>query len=363
MKTWVEISKSALENNVKAVKKLLDRGTRLMAVVKSNAYGHGPATAGLFSKYGIDWLGVDNIDEALDLRKKGIKKPILVLGYTDSKRFKDAFSNNIDLVVYDSGVFKKIKSNIPKLHLKIDTGMSRQGVLVNNLPSFIKKLPLNINFEGILSHFANADEKDRRFPNKQLDEFKKALTVLNKNNINTKIKHISATTGLLTMPEANFDMVRVGIALYGLWPTIEFFEKYKKMNICPALSWKTKIIQVKDIKKDSCVGYGITEKVRKNTTIAVLPIGYYDGYSRALSSLGEVLIGGKRCRVLGRVSMNLTVVDISSAGNVNIDDEVVLVGRQGKENITAEELAEKVGTISYEIVSRINPLLPRVYVP
>lgn len=392
-----------MQNNAQIVRELIKPETRLMAVVKSNAYSHGLVeTAKIFANphlvveplsgsatksecfevepqnipevqpLGADWLGVDNIDEAILLRESGIKNPILVLGYTPANRIKNAANyNGLRFTIYDPEILKQLsKSQKPevrgqRLHLKVDTGMSRQGVLLSDLPKFLTLLRSDLNkllIEGVYTHFANADNlQDRKYPNLQLANFKKAIEILKQRKIEPQIVHASATTGLLTMPEAHYDMVRVGIALYGLWPSGEFREKLKPLKIEPALSWKTRTIQIKKIKKGTSVGYGITERVKKDTRIAVLPVGYYDGYMRALSGKGEVLIGGKRCRILGRISMNLSVVDASNCPKAKISDEVVLIGTQGREKITAEELAEKAGTISYEIVSRINPLLPRIY--
>ena len=374
-KTWVEVDKEALTENARIVRGLLGTNTRLMAVVKSNAYGHGLIeTAKIFSKKSANWLGVDNVDEAICLRKVGVKVPIMVLGYTSSEMIKTSNKYNLRFTVYESGIiddFSKIrskKSKIPKFHIKIDTGMSRQGVTIDDLPNFLKSIPKNFDIEGILSHLANADNlSDRTFPDFQLGEFNRALIMFKDCGFKPKIKHISATTGLLTLPqESQLDMVRVGIALYGLWPSPEFREKFNSpghgLGIVPALSWKTRIAQIKKIKAGTSVGYGVTEKVDKDSVIAVLPVGYYDGYFRKLSSAAEVLVGGKRCKILGRISMNLSVVDISVAKNPRVLDEVVLIGKQGGEEITAEELAEKAETISYEVVSRINPLLPRFYI-
>lgn len=363
-KTWVEVSKSALGSNTKIIRRLLSEKTKLLAVVKSNAYGHGLAeTAKLFCNYDADWLGVDNLDEALLLRQQKIKVPILVMGYTSPERFAEAVKHNLRLTLYNLDFCPPILNTSPLIHLKIDTGMSRQGITLSDLPMFLKNLPRGTNVEGVFTHFANADNlRDRSYPNLQLANFKKAMEIFEKHSIKPAISHASATTGLLTMPEAQFDMVRVGIALYGLWPSVEFAKKFKKLGLEPTLSWKTRVVQIKKIKKNTPVGYGITEKVKKDSTIAVLPAGYYDGYDRGLSSLGEVLIGGKRSKVLGRISMNLMVADVSGVNNPKVWEEVVLIGEQGKETITAEKLANKLGTISYEVVSRINPLLPRFYI-
>ena len=374
-KTWVEVSKKALLNNVEIVRRLLKPGVKLMAVVKSNAYGHGLLETAKILGSGTTaqrhaplsrsiWLGVDNIDEAILLRISGIKSPVLVMGFTPKERFGEAARHDLRLTLYNKispGDYAKIK-----FHLKIDSGMSRQGVTLADLPRFIKTLPRGTNIEGVFTHFANADNlQDRSYPDLQFNNFKKALQILEESGINPTIRHVSATTGLLTMPEAQFDMVRIGLALYGLWPSAEFVKKFNPptggLGLEPTLSWKTRIAQIKKIKKNTPVGYGITERVKKDSTIAVLPVGYYDGYDRGLSSIEEVLISGRRCKVLGRISMNLMVVDVSDVNNPKVWDEVILIGTQGTEQITAEELAGKIGTIGYEVVSRINPLLPRVY--
>jgi len=361
-KTWVEISGDALKNNILIARKRLMPHTKLLAVIKSNSYGHGLVeTAKIFSRYDVDWLGVDNIDDAIILRRSGIKNPILVLGLTSSSRFKEAAKNNLRLTLYNDLKSDLSWKRIP-FHIKIDTGMSRQGILISDLARFLKKLPPGINIEGVFTHFANADSNDRSYPDFQFGSFLRAMEIFKDFGIQPEIYHASATTGFLTMPKAQLDMVRLGVILYGLWPSIPFAEKFKRLGIRNALTWKTRVVQIKNIKQNTPVGYGITEKVKKDTKIAVLPVGYYDGYDRGLSSIGEVLIGGRRCKVLGRISMNLMVVDVSKAKNPKIWDEVVLIGRQGGENITAEELADKIETISYEIVSRINPLLPRIYI-
>ena len=382
LKTWVEVSKDALKYNIETIRRLANPtagGKIVMGVVKSNAYGHGLVeTANLFLKYGADWLGVDNIDEAVLLRKEKVNFPILVLGYTPVTLFSLAAKYKIKLTLYGDEIFKqasKFKKSID-FHLKVDTGMSRQGVLVSDLPIFLsnlKKFP-EVKLEGVFTHFANADNlSDPSYPRQQLSNFYQALQMIKGSGLTPKIVHAAATTGLFALPEASFDMVRIGVAFYGLWPSQEFKNHFSSFNLKPVLSWKTRITQIKKITKGTPVGYGITEKVKKDSVIALLPIGYYDGYFRALSSVGEVLISGpryaggfgeasKRCKILGRISMNLSVVDVSAVNGAKVGDEVVLIGQMDGEQITAEEIAKKLGTISYEVVSRINPLLPRVYI-
>lgn len=367
LKTWVDISKEAIRYNIETIKRLA-QGKIVMGVVKSNAYGHGLVeTAKLFLKYGVNWLGVDNVDEAVILRKAKVTAPILVLGYTPVEFFSLAVKHKIKLTLYGEEIFKqasKFKKSVD-FHLKIDTGMSRQGVLVSELPVFLNKLKNfpEIKVEGAFTHFANADNlSDPSYARQQFANFREALRIVKSFGITPKIVHAAATTALFALPEASFDMVRVGVAFYGLWPSAQFRERFSSFNLRPALTWKTRIIQIKKIPKNTPVGYGITEKVKKDSTIALLPIGYYDGYFRSLSSVGEVLISGKRCKVLGRISMNLSVVDVSGVGNANVGDEVILIGEMGSERVTAEEIAQKLGTISYEVVCRIHPLLPRIYV-
>lgn len=366
-KTWVEVSKTALRHNIGVIKNLA-KGKLVMGVTKSNAYGHGlVAISQLFLKHGVDWLGTDNLAEAVTLRQAHIKAPILVLGYTPAGELGLAARYNIKLTLYGEEILatpSQFKSRI-NWHLKIDSGMSRQGVLVNRLPAFLDKLKNypEIKVEGVLTHFANADDlPDLVYARHQLAQFQTALGMLSARGFNPLLRHAAATPAFFALPEASFDLVRIGIGFYGLWPSAKFRENFKALGLQPALQWKTRVVQIKNIKKDTPVGYGITERVKKDSMTAVLPVGYYDGYFRGLSSIGRVLINGQSCKILGRVSMNLCVVDISETLKTKVWDEVVLIGQSGKEVITAEEIAQKLGTISYEVAARINPLLPRIYV-
>lgn len=364
--TWVEISKEVIKKNIRIIKNLAGKRI-LMGVVKSNAYGHGLVeTAKIFLKSGVNWLGTSNLEEAEKLREAQINSPILVLGYTPVTLFSLAAHRNIRLTLYDKEFFKarsRFKKD-PLFHLKVDTGMSRQGVLLDDLPNFLQTAQDFGKFamEGVYTHFANADNlSDKHFAQEQLFNFQKALNIIKNHGFTPKIIHAAATPAFLNFPETAFDMVRIGIAFYGLWPSLEFLKYFEHLGLKPPLVWKTKVVQVKKISRGASVGYGASEKVKIRSTIAVLPVGYYDGFFRGLSSVGEVLINGQRCKILGKVSMNLCVVDVSKVSGVAVGDEVVLIGRMGQNKITAEEVAQKLGTISYEVVSRINPLLPRIY--
>lgn len=375
LRTWVEIDKGALIHNIGQFKKLIKPRVKLMAVVKANAYGHGLVkTSKIVVKAGAKWLGVDSIDEALDLRKANVKTPILVLGYVPEFRLGEAVSNNIKLVCYNPETIEKLGilaltlKKVAHVHLKIETGTNRQGIEPKEIFKFIeliRQYPF-VRLEGILTHFANAEVPSSPFTKKQAKTFKQAIKIFQNYKIHIPVKHTACTAAVIAFKDSLFDMVRVGIGLYGLWPSraIENFidKKHIKFQLKPALSWKTKVAQVKFVKKDSPIGYGCTEKVAHDSKIAVLPVGYADGYDRKLSNIGNALIKGKRAKILGRVCMNMVMVDVTNIDDVELEDEVVLLGKQGAEEISAQDLAQELETINYEVVSRINPLIPRIYV-
>lgn len=374
-KTWIEISKKALQNNISQFQKLIGNKVKLMAVVKANAYGHGLVEVAKVAKIsGADWFGVDSIDEAIEMRKTGIKAPILIMGYTLLSRLKDVIKYDFRQVVYNRETVEILAKQARKnkkvsIHLKIETGTSRQGLEKEELlelAKFIKKHP-QIEIEGIYTHYANIeDTTDHSYAQQQLTRFREAVNLLEKNNIKIPIKHTACSAAVILFPETYFDMVRLGISMYGLWPSKETFvsaqEKKRKMKLEPILTWKTKIAQIKQVRAGTSVSYGLTERVSQDSKIVVLPIGYWDGYDRKLSGIANVLIQGKRCKVLGRVCMNMIIADVSHVPNVKLEDEVVILGKQAGEQITAEELAQKIGTINYEVVARINPLIPRIVV-
>ena len=373
MKTWVKINKENLLHNLSQFRKLVGAKVKIMGVVKANAYGHGLIeVAGVISDQ-VDWFGVDSLSEALKLRQVAIKKPILVLGYTELKDLKEAVKNNISLTVYNKETIEKLgkipihNPNLnPKIHIKIETGTARQGVLENEILEFIKfvKQYPSIEIQGISTHYANIeDTTDSSFAKAQLEIFSRAAEILKKEGV-TPLRHTACSAATILFPETHFDMVRLGISMYGLWSSKETKAVAKNKNLeldlKPALTWKTIIAQIKNLPAGTPVGYGLTERVSRDSKIAILPIGYYDGYDRKLSSVGNVLIRGKRCKVLGRVCMNMIIVDVTDLPKVELEDEVVLLGRQGKEEISAEDLAQKIGTINYEVVTRINPLILRI---
>ena len=384
--SWIEISKSALIHNVKQFRKILaaptmsgrasfsvaERGTAsLMAVVKSNAYGHDSLLVSKIIEPHVDWFGTANLTEALELRASKIKKPILVLNYYALEQIQEAVSQKIALVVYDLGQARRISqaaqklSKVANVHIKVGTGLSRLGIFAKDAVSFVKtiqKLP-NIKIEGLFSHFA-ASEDDPAFTAIQLDHFRKIITDLEKSSISIPIKHISCSSSALAFPESRFDMARIGIGIYGLQSYKSIHSLVQKINpgfnLNPVLTWKARILAIKELPAGAYIGYGRTFRTSRKTKLAILPIGYNEGYDRRFSNLSEVLIGGKRCKVRGRVYMNLVSADVTDVKKVTVGSEAVIIGKQGKESILADELALIAGTINYEIVTRINPLVPRV---
>jgi alanine racemase len=377
--SWIEINTQNLMYNLRQFRQVLSPTTKLLAVVKSNAYGHDMVLVAKAIQKQTDWLGVVNLEEALILRKAGIHKPILVLSFYFNQ-LELAIKNNISLVVYDlkqvqkiNLVAKKIKK-IAKVHLKLDTGTSRLGVGETKGLKLIREIICppkpwrrreklkNIEIEGIFSHFAAAEE-NQKYTDFQLKRFNSFITKLERQRIKIPFKHFACSAAALVRPDSHFNLIRLGISLYGLWPSKLAkrltLKKYPWFNLRPVLTWKTRVIAVKYLPAGTPVGYGCTYKTRRKIQLVTLPVGYWDGYDRHLSNKGEVLIRGVRCPVVGRVCMNLIMVDATKVSKVKVGEGVVLLGRQGRQEISAEELAEKIGTINYEVVTRINPELPR----
>lgn len=367
-KTWIEISESALRHNARAFLEIAGK-SKLMAVVKANAYGHGLVeSARVFTRAGVHWLAVDNLDEALVLRGAGILQPILVLGYVPISCLRKAVQNDISLVVSNPETIKALGQGRGKvkIHIPIETGFTRDGIIPENLRGIldlIGKHP-NILIEGVFMHFANIeDTKSRSYADHQLAEFGKALQVFKEHKIDPKYLHTASSAASILYSDTHFNLLRVGISMYGLWPSEETRIRTSRLRLKPVMTWKTMVAQVKDVKKGTPISYGLTERMPRNGKVAVLPIGYSDGFDRSgFSRKGRVLIGGRYCKVLGRVCMNMTMVDVTGVKNIRPEDEVVLIGQQGKNRMTAEELADFAGTINYEIVARLNPKIPRIMV-
>ncbi len=360
--TTVEISKKNLIHNLGEFRKRVGKRIKIMAVVKANAYGHGILeVAKIVSRNGADWLGVASLEEGLLLRQEKINLPILVLGYIPLSEIGKAIKEDLSFVVYNRQTLEKANQKA-KVHLKLETGTNRQGIDLKEIVFFAKFCQKkNIFLEGIYTHFANIEDAlDPSFAMEQLEVFKKALQLLKQARIEIPLKHTACSAATILFSQTYFNLVRVGISLYGLWPSKETkISAQNSLELKPVLSWKTKIAQIKRVEKGESVGYGRTWWATRKSKIAVLPVGYWDGYDRKLSNSGRVLIHGQFAPVVGRVCMNMIMVDVTDISGVGLEDEVVLLGKQGKNEVTAEELAEKIGTINYEVVTRINPLLSR----
>ncbi len=368
MLTWVEVSKSAIKHNLAQFKRLIGRQVLLMPVVKSNAYGHGMVEVAKIcdTDKNVSRICVVNLDEALELIKNGIKKPILILSFyeLDEKKLKTAIKNKVAFPVYTEDqlvVLNKIAKQLKTkavVHLKIDSGTTRIGVLPNQAVIYAKKISKlnNLYLEGIWSHFASS-ENDPVFTKKQLDLFDNIIKQVEKEGIVIPVKHFACSAAMILHKDTHFNAVRLGLSTYGLYPDEK---SRKKISLKPALSLNTKIIQVKNIPSDTKISYGGTYTTKQPTKIAILPIGYWDGIDRKLSNVGEVIIKGQKCPIRGRVCMNLTMVDVTKIQNVKIGDKATIIGSQGNTSVSADDLTRLIGTINYEVVDRINPQIPRI---
>src|SRR3989344_7782780 len=374
-RTWVEIDARALHSNIQTLRALLSPVTKFLAVVKANAYGHGLVEVAHVLRHDVDWFGVDSLDESLTLRAMHVSNPILILGYTLRERLDEVVAADLSQTVYDTETIRVVgaaameQGNNARVHLKIETGTTRQGVWREGLEEIFKSLRAmpQVTLEGVSSHLANVeDTADQKYMRQQLSRFSEAVHMVAHAGFSRFIKHVGASAAAILYPESHFDLVRVGIALYGLWPSESVrdnaIKKPHRFMLLPALSWKTRIAQIKRVPMHTSVSYGLTERLTRDSIVAVLQVGYADGFDRRLSKAGEVLIRGKKAKVLGRVCMNMVMVDATDIPAVQAEDEVVLIGSHGTEQLGAEDLAEKIGTINYEVVSRINPRLARIVV-
>jgi alanine racemase len=374
---WVEIDAGALRNNVAEFKRRLGQGPRFGAVVKSNAYGHGMIeVARVAADASADWLCVNNVDEGVALREAGLTLPILVMGYVPLDGLDEVVDNTLQPIVYNLETLERLDaiassrgSNVG-VHMKIETGTHRQGILERDVPEFVARLrgARALTLAGVTTHFANIeDTTSYDYATSQMAVFSRVADVIATLHPVPFLRHNACSAAALLFNRTHLDLVRVGISLYGLWPSKETYvsclERGKpSLDLKPVMAWKTRIAQVKQVPEGEYVGYGCAWRATRTTRIAVLPVGYYEGYDRELSGLAHVLVRGKRAPVRGRVCMNMCMVDVTDIPGAGLEDEVTLLGRQGDERITAGQLAAWRGTIAYEIVARIHPSLPRVVV-
>lgn len=369
--TWAEINLNNLAYNFNSVKDFIGKKINYMAVVKADAYGHGAVCcAKKLEANKIDWLGVALPEEGLELRENGIKTPILCLGSFWAGQEKLLLENDLTPVIYNLNIAEKfdkaakekdLKANI---HVKIDTGMGRIGVRFDEARKFADDLKKfrNLNVQGIMTHFASADDLDENdFTNLQIRRFYETVRIFEEKGFKPYFKDLANSPGAVAHENSRGNMVRLGGILYGLGDDILPHE-IALPKVKPLMSLHTKITHLKKVPKGEALGYGRTFITEKDSIIATIPIGYQDGYSRSLSNCGRVIVNNRFAPVVGRVSMDWTIIDVTDVPNVQIDDEVLLIGESGKLKITAEELAGKTGTISYEITCGIHRRVTRTYV-
>lgn len=369
MLSCLEISRKNLLHNIRALKSVAGPEKKAIAVVKANAYGAGMNEVVSVLEPETEAFAIDDIEELRTLRQL-TEKDIYVLGYIAHDDLEEAARLKGICVVYDEETVRALDEvasavgTIADINLKVDALLGRQGVHVGEVRALVEVISRckNLRLRGLYAHFANIeDTADFSHAQKQIDTFNEACELAG----NPPERHISSTSGLLVYDKnsTNNTHVRLGIGLYGLWPSEGVRERAgENFTLKPVIRWVSHIAQVKTIAADTPIGYGLTYTTQHETRIAIIPQGYSDGFDRKLSNSGEVLIQGSRCPILGRVAMNMFVVDITHVPDAHREDEVVLLGKQGKEEITAEELADKIGSINYEIIARLSPLLPRTVV-
>lgn len=365
--TCVEIDLNALQYNFHQVKKRVGGKVKILVAVKANAYGHGMLEVSRrLLNLDVDYLGVATIDEAIQLRRAKITAPILLFSAILPYEVKAVIDYKITLSVSSLEIARRLnreaktKRRRVKVHIEIDTGMGRLGVWHKEAIGFITRLIefKNLEIEGVYTHFASADEEDSAYTFLQIASFKTLIKDLERREIGIPFKHAANSMGLLRFKECHFNLVRPGLIVYGLYPRKD---TRRDIRLKPVLSFKTKVVSLKKLTRGQTVSYGRTYVAPKDTVIAILPVGYGDGYSRLLSNRADVLIRGKRMGVVGTICMDQTMVNVTLFPDVKVGDSAVLIGKQGKEMITAEELASLSDTISYEVVSCISSRVPRLY--
>ncbi len=364
--TVAEIDLQAIAHNLAKIKKRV-APAKVMAVVKANAYGHGvEGVAKVAVAQGIDYFGVARVEEGIELRELGIATPVLVLGGFFEEQIEESLRHDLELTLYDrknaqalSEIARRMRK-VARVHIKVDTGMARVGVPCEEAAQFVVLVKdfEHINPAGIYTHLSSSDEADPTYSNLQLNRFQSIISDLNARNIHIPLAHAANSGGVLNLPHSYFDMVRPGVSLYGYYPAAE---TARNLSLQPAMSIKSRVIFIKEVEKDTFISYNRTYQTSRKTTVATVSIGYADGYNRLLSNRGEVLIRGHRFPVVGRVTMDQIMVDVGLASEIEVGDEVVLLGRQGQDEITVYEICEKLNTIPYEVTCWVSERVPRVY--
>ncbi|NPV68627.1 MAG: alanine racemase [Anaerolineae bacterium] len=365
--TFIEVDLDAIVRNLRAIKAHIDPSVQIVAVVKANAYGHGAvavARAALFA--GASCLAVARVMEGVQLRQEGITAPILVLGYTMPAEAIVGVDHNLTLTVTEAHIAEQVSARavasgrLAAVHVKVDTGMGRFGLLPEEVVPFLRRLAAlpGLRLQGIFTHFAAADAADQTYTRRQFAVFQEVLQAAQAAGIAFPLRHAANSAAALSLPETHLDAVRIGLAMYGLRPSAEV---EPPVALQPVLTLHSHVARVRVLPAGASIGYGCAYTTPRAMPVALVPVGYGDGYHRVLSNRGSVLINGCRCPILGRVSMDQIVVDVSEAGAVAVEDEVVLIGQQGAARIDAEEVAQLADTINYEVVTALTARVPRLY--
>ncbi|ERI11730.1 alanine racemase [Aneurinibacillus aneurinilyticus] len=366
---WAEINLDAIGKNIQTFRKHIPAETKIMAVVKADGYGHGAyRVAQKALSEGAEWLGVALLDEALELRSQGITAPILVLSSFPARGIEIAIRHDIVMTVYQQDMAKEIcrkaeeLQKVAKIHMKVDTGMGRIGMCTaEELRAFldcVETCPW-IEIEGMFTHFATADEEDTAYTLEQYRMFEKLIDELKARGITIPLLYTNNSAAAMFYPEKSRHMIRLGISLYGQYPSD--YAKTTNIPLMPAFSWKARISHVKRVPKGAKVSYGATYEALQEAVIATIPVGYADGYNRLLSNKGYVLIKGERAPIAGRVCMDQFMVDVTHIPDIAVGEEVVLIGKQGNDEISVDEMAKWLTTINYEVTCMVSKRVPRVY--
>ena len=362
---WID--HDALRWNLRQIREKIGAGIRILAMVKANAYGHGAgAVSQTLADAGSDAFGVATLEEGVELREAGIRAPVLVLAGAYADQLDEFFGHSLTPVVHDLSRLRDLEQAVKQrgstlnVHLKIDTGMGRLGLVATEFDAWIGEVEklTAVKIEGVFSHFSHAESVAGDYTRQQLEIFNHVVARLRAGNIRPPLVHLANSAATITLPAAYFDMIRPGIMLYGVYPSPAMASF---ITLKPALTWKSKILQLKKVPAGTSISYGQTFIAKRESLIATLPVGYADGYPRALSNCGEVLVSGQTAQVAGRVCMDLTMIDVTDIRNVKQGDEVVLLGRQGDAEISADQIAAWANTISYEILTSISARVPRIH--
>lgn len=365
-----EVNLDALKHNYKQIRGHVPHEVEIMAIVKADAYGHGAVEVSkLLQEEGVNRFAVAIVKEGEELRQQGITSPILVLGYTPRADIRALIENNLTQTVFSYEMAKVLSDEAGKLgktvniHIKVDTGMGRIGFLSS--PQSIEEVKMiaslpHLNMEGIFTHFSTADEEDTAYTHKQWHIFEGFLQELREVGIELPVIHAANSAAIMCHSYADLNVVRPGIILYGYYPS--GYLQGKVLDLIPAMTLKTQVVHVKELPEGHYVGYGRTHYTHHKTKVATIPVGYADGYSRRLSNVGRVLIRGQYAPIIGNICMDQFMVDVTNIEGVTVEDEVVLFGKQGENEIAVEEIASELGTINYEIICMIGKRVPRIYV-